>query len=262
LETGYLETSEGNVFFRKIGTGKRLFIALHGFGQDSTVFSRIPIPSDSCLYALDLPWHGLTKWENPDFYPNHLKNIIEAVLKREKGITQFDALGFSYGAGLWLGAMPYLDRICHRAFLVSPEAISGRWQRWTTGIPGNLRKRLGQIVQLNPSGFLKFAGLLEKIHLLHPFALRFLRHHLEDPAKRVRMLNTWVNLAHFPFSSIALTTAQAIPCDIHILIGEKDPLLNPPKIKKWAQGVPGLRLHLLPYGHHLLEKVDWAMLLG
>lgn len=261
MENGYLKIPEGNVFFYRFGTGKHLIIALHGFGQDSTVFSRFPVPQDYCLYAIDLPWHGRTEWQSPMFSPTNLKAIVDAILQLERSSTHLDLIGFSYGAALWLGALPILPTRCNRLFLVSPEALGGRWQCWTTGLPRKAKKWLGGIVHKYYTLVLQFAALLEKIYLLHPFARRFLRYHLENTAKRTRIINTWINLAHFPVRKRSLIIRQASLPIIHLLIGEKDPLLDVFKIKKWADQVAGLKLHSLPYGHHLLEKANWDMLL-
>lgn len=261
METGYLNIPDGNVFFRKSGSGKSLIIALHGFGQDGRVFSSFPLPQDYCLYALDLPWHGHTKWQNPTFSPACLSTIVEAVLQLEAGKTHLDLIGFSYGAGLWIGTLPALPMLQYRLFLVSPEAISGRWKRWTNRIPGKLRQWIGYIIQNHPKILLKLATLLEKIHLLHPFALRFLQHHLGDPAKRNRLLNTWINLAHFPIRQSALTMHRDSLSAIYCIIGKHDPLLNLSAIKKWGEQVPGLQLLTLSNGHNLLGKVDWPTLL-
>ena len=261
VEKGYLKIPEGKVFFRKLGAGKHLIIALHGFGQDSAVYSHFPLPQGYCLYALDLPWHGLTEWWGDSFSPESLKIIVDEILLLEAACTHLDLIGFSYGAALWLGALPIFSTHSHRVFLVSPEAIGGRWQCCTTNIPGKARRWIAVIMLNHYSLLLKLAALLTKINLLHPFALRFLRYNLEDHAKRLRIINTWTNLSLFPIRKHKLTMRSAALPAIHLLIGEKDPLLDVNKVKKWADQVAGLKLQILPYGHHLLEKADWAMLL-
>jgi pimeloyl-ACP methyl ester carboxylesterase len=261
VENGYLKIPEGNVYFRRYGTGKHLIIALHGFGQDSTAFSRFPLPQEYGLYAVDLPWHGRTEWRSSTFSPASLKAIVDAILQFETDSTHLDLIGFSYGAALWLGALPVLSSPGYRLFLVSPEALGGRWQCWTTGLPRKTRKWLGGIVQRHYPLLLQFAALLEKIHLLHPFARRFLRYHLEDSAKRTRIINTWINLARFSLRHSDVILQHTMHTAIYLLIGEKDPLLDVAKVKKWGGRIPRLKLYILPYGHHLLGKVDWAQLL-
>lgn len=258
---GYLKIPEGNIHFRRFGAGKHLIIALHGFGQDGAIFSRFPLPQNYCLYAIDLPWHGQTEWWGPTFSPASLQAVVDAILQIETDSDHLDLIGFSYGAALWLGALAILPAQRYRLFLVSPEALGGRWQRWTSAIPRKIRPYIGLIILNHYPLLLKLTALLEKIHLLHPFALRFLRHHLEDRTKRTRIINTWINLAHFPIRKRSLILRQATLPTIHLLIGEKDPLLDIDKIKKWAGQVVGLKVHTLPYGHHLLEKADWAILL-
>lgn len=261
VEKGYLKIPEGNIFFRKSGAGNHLIIALHGFGQDSAVYSHFPLPQDYCLYALDLPWHGRTEWWCDAFSPSSLKTIVDAILQLETGYTHLDLIGFSYGAALWLGTLPVFSPHNHRVFLVSPEAIGGRWQCWTTAVPGKARQWIGTILLNHHPLLLKLATLLTQIKVLHPFALRFLQHQLENDTKRKRMLNTWINLAHFPTKKHRLVRRQAELPAIHLLIGKKDPLLDVHKVQKWANRFAGLKLQILPYGHHLLEKADWSTLL-
>jgi len=261
VKEGYIAIEGGKVFFRKSGSGHRVIVALHGFGQDGSVFSGLPLSQGYCIYAIDLPWHGRTSWQAPFFFQADLRAIVQAILSMEAGTSGFEALGFSYGAGLWLGASTPVKTACSRMFLLSPEAAGGRWQSWTTGIPQWMRRALGLVI-LHPAILLFIAGLLVKTSLLHPFPLRFMRHHLESPDRRQRLFRTWVSMANFPVRRKALIEwISQTPVPIHLFIGEKDPLVRLSSINKWTEGIPGLTLHTLPQGHQLIEKVDWEKFL-
>jgi pimeloyl-ACP methyl ester carboxylesterase len=262
VKEGYMELEGGRVFFRKSGNGHRIIVALHGFGQDGRVFSELSLPTSYCMYAIDLPWHGRTLWQAPFFSPSDLGEILGSILCMEPNARHFEALGFSYGAGLWLSVPALVKTTCSRMFLLSPEAAGGRWQSWTSGIPQWLRRVLGVAIRY-PAPLLFLAGLLVKTGLLHTFALRFMQHHLELPERRQRLFRTWVSMANFPVNTKRLIKWVAeTPVPVHLFLGEKDLLLRPSSVGRWAKGIPGLTLHILPYGHQLIERVVWEEFLG
>lgn len=261
MKEGYIELKGGKIYFRKSGNGRCIIVALHGFGQDGRVFSGMPLPQGYCSYAIDLPWHGRTVWQAPFFYQADLSAIVRAILSMEPDACHFEALGFSYGAGLWLSIPTLLSPACSRMFLLSPEAAGGRWQSLTWGIPQWLRRIIGMAIRY-PGILLFLADRLVKAGLLDAFALRFMRFHLELPDRRQRLFRTWVSMANFRASKKAIIHwISANPVPIHLFIGAKDPLLDPVKIGEWAEGIPGLTLHTLPYGHQLIERVEWEKFL-
>ena len=123
--------SGGQLHFHKWGAGERLLIAIHGFEGDGAWFAPLGalLPSNTCLYAPDLPWHGRTQWHKASFSTSDFVEMVDA-LRTHAGIADYTAIGFSLGARLWMGSLSALaPGRMRKLVLLAPDGLASRWDK-------------------------------------------------------------------------------------------------------------------------------------
>ena len=162
MQPSILHTPFGEVAFRKSGSGPRLLIAFHGFSEDGSAFAGMgEFLQGSCtLYAVDLPFHGLTRWQGSDYRPAQLAAIVEAILERE-GKRRFEAIGHSLGARVWVRPLPPFRGQMEGVYLLAPDGLQTRWMYLVEWLPAGLRRLLGRLAQ-RPARVLALARLSKK----------------------------------------------------------------------------------------------------
>ena len=150
----FLENPNGAIFFRKVGLGSKIIIALHGYGRDGTDFLTKELWQDAyTLYTIDLPFHGASNWQQNHYNKTQLLEIITLLLQQE-GIHQFIAVGHSLGGRLWLTIAPYLSEHLIGLWLLAPDGIATHNMRLLEHLPTTFRTALS-IVLSYPKTILK-----------------------------------------------------------------------------------------------------------
>src|SRR5687768_15494147 len=113
-ESGYIQLDNFELHYLKIGTGKKLLLAFHGYGNDASLFTHFDkyLSKDYTIYSFDLPHHGKSHCD--DKHALEKKDVIKLVntLKREMCVAQVSLMGYSMGG-----------RICLTLVELMPDAI-------------------------------------------------------------------------------------------------------------------------------------------
>lgn len=250
MQPSTLSTPSGEVAFRKFGSAPRLLIAFHGFSQDGSVFAEMgeTLRGRYTLYAIDLPFHGSTRWEGGDYRPSELAAVVEAILEKE-GKGRFEAIGHSLGARLWLHLLPEFEGRLEGLCLLAPDGLQARWMPLLEWPPAGLRRNIARLLS-HPAWLLALAAALRRAGFIDDFLLRYLQFHLPDEGRRYRLLHTWLALSHFRLSwgKARRLIASAAP-SVLVLLGNKDRLAKPAAIRKALRGLDNVRLEEINATH-------------
>ena len=114
------------------GTGDKLLICFHGFGEDAEKFRSLEpsLGSHYTVVSIDLPFHGKTRWQKDDiFYPDDLKKLINEILQT-CGKKTFSLMGYSLGGKIVFAAIDqsvcdgnHLVALRHRQIAARTEAV-------------------------------------------------------------------------------------------------------------------------------------------
>lgn len=249
----YIELKKGRISVHCFGRGEELLIALHGYGDSGRVFEALApaLAGRFRVYAVDLPFHGATQWEAPEYDGGDLEALIGAILAREAK-TRFQWLGYSYGGRLILSTLGRFAGRVSAVYLVAPDGLGTRGMRLPLLFPPALRRRLAGRLE-HPRGLLFLSGWLRRSGLLSTFSDAFLRQQLASEQRRRRLAGTWRSLPHFP---VRLSEVRRQLADGEIktcfFAGSADELIAPERIRAISSTLPGAGFHLLAGGHYQL----------
>jgi pimeloyl-ACP methyl ester carboxylesterase len=240
---------------RRFGSGSRIWIALHGFGQDGSIFSVLEqaLPPDFSIYALDLPFHGDSVGVSPTFSRADLQLAIQAILNLS-GQTTYSALGFSFGCRLWLGMLAEEMYRWDALLLLSPDGIHTHWLSLLDKFSLSWRRRILNLVK-HPAWLLALADRLHRLQLIDYYSLRFLNTHFASSDLQKQLEATWLSAVDFRRASNRLLKQLGESGKpLGLINGGKDFLIKDVVLQKWAQKIPLLSKTTIPdAGHWLLR---------
>src|SRR5690606_36312191 len=91
------------VNYYRFGRGPSIVICFHGYGEDATQFSFLEkyVGDRYSFYAIDLPFHGATDWqEGLNFTSGDLRTITEQIMDENNPVPvsqKYTLMGFSLG---------------------------------------------------------------------------------------------------------------------------------------------------------------------
>ncbi len=241
------------------GSGSKLLIAWHGYGDQATQFA--PLASSLgeryTIYSVDLPYHGKTVWNAP-YHPSDLVQLVEWIMQKE-AVESCGLLGFSFGGRLALCLWPLLAERLEALYLLAPDGLETKASRGISWLPMAGRRLLINSLQ-NPAWFLKLVDRLHRVGLVASFPKRFLDHHLSDDQRRARLFYTWLIVDNFSLQKKKLLVAlreSSIP--VVLCFGEKDEIVPARVGTSMAAAGPMVNLQLLPSGHRQLVRhfAEW-----
>lgn len=248
MNEGFISITNGNVHFRKWGTGKKLLIALHGYGADGSMFRSLStrLAQHFTIYAVDLPFHGKTHWQKEYFQPADLQDLASTILKNEKA-THCSMLGHSFGARLALKLAEGSPHDFDHLYLLSPDGIRTYGLGAANWLPLRWRKSILEKLQ-RPEKWLRLAARLRKWRLISAHTAFFLRRNLATPTARRRLLAIWLSLAAFQLNHRKM---QRLSVPVLILVGDQDPLLDTRAVEHFSKKIATATFQKLD-GKHLL----------
>ena len=99
-QTGFVQIGGEKLHYLKLGAGRRLLVAFHGYRNNASLF--IPfdryLNKDFTIICIDLPHHGKSSWPDTKELSNgHLVELVHQ-LKREFNVEKLSLAGYSIGA--------------------------------------------------------------------------------------------------------------------------------------------------------------------
>lgn len=238
-----------------MGTGSKLIIALHGFGNTANIFEPIATAFQDAytLVSIDLPGHGATKWDRTYFEKNDLMAIIQGI-KQEFKAEQFTLMGFSLGGRLCLNIADLQPNWIDKLILLAPDGLEKNfWYHAATRNP--LGKIIFKKMMRNPEAWLRHVERLRNWKLIDASRFKFAKANLTDEKIRHQLSYVW------PVTSKLVINTQLVKwhlkkhkVETHIFMGTHDRIFPPQQGERFIKGLKTATLHVLNEGHNLINE--------
>lgn len=254
----FFQHKDISLFFRKIGSGKKVLIAFHGFTRDSRDF----IPFDDfagdeyTIYAIDLFYHGNTtfdakKWKS--FSKNELKSIFSAFINHIE-VKEFDILGYSMGGRIALFMLEQFPQKINRGILMAPDGLKINFWNWLV-TNTKFGKGIYGIAISNPGIVYGISKTGQKLNLLPSSMNKFLDINFKTKGIRLRVYRVWQLYKDITFNLKELKKIiSKHNIQIDLIIGHKDPVVSPKIVEDFSNLTESnSTFHKIKAGHDLFK---------
>jgi pimeloyl-ACP methyl ester carboxylesterase len=245
--------------YETIGNGPQVYLAFHGFAQNSSYFALMvaPLAQTHTFYCFDLFFHKQSHWDHglEPLEKAHWAELMTAFLAQEN-IDRFNLTAFSLGGRFALVTYELFAERIDTLSLISPDGIKTNiWYR--LGSSPTMRPIFTSMLA-KPEPFLAFNQRAKKIMVVPSSVADFNHSQLSVRHRRKRVVLTWIVFRPMqPKLSLIANLAQKHGTKFRFLLGQYDPIINWQTVQPLVKKLASPRIFLLPTGHYkLMEKVD------
>ncbi len=238
------------------GEGTDILVAFHGFGDRAALFLKLEpsLGKKFKIYAIDLPYHGHTVWNEPKFNEKVFLSTVNAIRKIEN-VELITLMGYSFGCKIAQRVFLRQSRRTKQLILLAPDGFYNRFILEITMIPRPIRYAMRWILN-QPSWFVKILEFFYKLGVINRFIFQFTHRHLGNIQRRARLFAYWISMDDFNISrSFFIKKVNAREARIDFFIGTSDDIVSVAKVKELASHLQNTYVHELATDHKIIGDV-------
>jgi pimeloyl-ACP methyl ester carboxylesterase len=256
-----------HICYYRIGTGPKLGLCFHGYGEDATSFAFLEelAGSQYTFYAIDLPFHGQTSWkEDLNFTHTDLQQIIHDLLLANNINLQVDApkphkkivlIGFSLGGRVALSLYQAWPQLTERLVLMAPDGLKVNFWYWlsTRTWAGN---KLFDFTMKYPRWFFTFLKVINKLGMVNTSIFKFVNFYIGNKEARIQLYERWTTLRRLkPNIKRIKTSILQNKTPVRMIYGRHDRIILPIRGEKFKEGIEAYcTLKVIASGHQVLHE--------
>jgi len=276
MEDRFLTYKNSTFSYQAFGTGARPVICFHGYGEETKMFEFLGnyAGKQFIFYAIDLPYHGRTKWnEKLPFTINELQYIIQEILEQnnfklftdsggEATKHKLTLLGFSLGGRIALSLYQAIPQQTERLLLLAPDGLKTNFwyylatQTW-------LGNKLFSFTMKHPAWFLGLLKALHKPGLVNTGIFRFVNYYIGKNEDRRLLYNRWTTLRKLkPDLSSIRSFILKYKTRVRLIYGNHDRIFLSSVGEKFITGIEEqCTITVIHSGHQVLHEKHAAEIL-
>lgn len=242
------------------GQGPGVAVCFHGYGEEAAGFSFLGNYAGDLyrFYAIDLPFHGHTVWnEGLNFDTSDLSAIVSGILSQEALPASWPVtlLGFSLGGRVALSLLETNTLACARIVLLAPDGLKVNAWYWlaTQTWPGN---RFFAFTMKHPGWFFGMLKVMNKLKLVNASIFKFVNYYIGDAVVRQSLYDRWTTLRKLkPQLGKIKKQIAAHNIPVRILYGRHDRIILSSVGERFRKGIEGqCIIQVIPAGHQVLHE--------
>lgn len=249
------------------GDGSRILFGFHGYGESAQSFAFLEDAvnsKDYTLIAIDMPYHGKTKWKGALYFtPGDLLVLLEELVRQlGKRDEQWTLLGYSMGGRIALHLLELSPEKIQKLVLLAPDGLQMNPWYWlaTQSRWGN---RLFRYTMEHPGWFFSLLRAGNALKLVNPGIYKFTIRYIDDRQVRKDLYTRWTTMRAFrPHLARVkgIIGSQKIP--VFLVFGKYDRIILSTRGERFRKGIENqCTLRTLPTGHQLLQADHLDLLL-
>lgn len=271
MQTDFVFLGSSRISYSWWGTGKKLLLCLHGYGESAASFALLEeaLGEEFTILAPDLPFHGGTLWKNELYFdPAKFLGLIEEIITRLSAIAdlrliagppapRFDrwwVMGYSMGGRVALSLLENAPEKIAKLILLAPDGFKMNGWYWlaTQSRPGN---RAFRRIMHRPYSLFRLLRIAGKLKLLNPGIHKFMFKYIDDPQVREELYDRWTVMRGFkPDIRSVRSIIREWQIQVRLLYGRHDHIIRASTGERFRKGIePWCKIHVLDAGHGLLQ---------
>lgn len=255
-QSGYIAAGTQQLHYLKWGSGRRLLLAFHGYGNDAGLFTPLKpyLEKEYTILSFDLPHHGKSAWaEGSLFTKNDLVNLVERLMAVH-GVDKVSLAGYSMGGRMCLSIVEGLPASIDKVILIAADGLTKNFYYYffTRTLVG---KKIFRHLMSQPAPYFTIMGLLAKGGLVHPSRHKFAMHYLQSERSRNFLLNVWGGMSNIiPDTGKVKTLIKKYSIPVSIFMGRYDRIIPVSLAEKFKSGLDTVQLFTLEKGHRVFDQ--------
>jgi pimeloyl-ACP methyl ester carboxylesterase len=245
------------------GTGPQAVICFHGYGEqgENFVFLEKHAGADFTFYAIDLPFHHNTKWnEGLIFTPLDLNQIVHLILPASASPFStlhppFTILGYSLGGRMALSLYEQMPERISKIILLAPDGLKVNGWYWlaTQTWAGN---KLFALTMRKPGWFLCLLQVMNRFSFINTSIYKFVKYYIGNVVVREQLYQRWTALRKIkPNLSRIKKAILTHHTPTRLLYGKHDRIILSVNGEKFRKGIEdNCTLTVIDAGHAVLGE--------
>jgi pimeloyl-ACP methyl ester carboxylesterase len=256
MKSGLVNYKNSQISYWQFGSGPKPVLCFHGYGEDATSFEFLgnSVGHQFTFYAIDLPFHGQTQWNDGlNFSINDLQQIIEKTLDQHN--RKLSLLGFSLGSRIALGLYEALPEQIDKLVLLAPDGLKVNFWYWLA-TQTLLGKNFFALTMNHPGWFFGFLKVLNKLGLVNASIFKFVNYYIGDDVARKLLYERWITLRKIkPDIKHIKSLIQKFTTPVRLAYGKHDRIILPAVGEKFRKGIEEqCRIIVIHSGHQVLHE--------
>ena len=237
------------------GNGDTTVVCLHGYGEsgDSYNFLEKYAGNNFTFIAPDLPYHGLTKWnEGNSFTVGDLTAILSSFIPLQ--LKKISVIGFSMGGRLALYWMQEKPAQFRSSVLIAPDGLhKSFWYNFST--QSKIGIRVFRFTMANPQWLFGLIKLATGLRLLNKSIAKFANHYLKNSSERALLYRRWTTFRNFKIDKEKLQKSiKKQKLKTTIISGRHDRIITSSFITSFYEGdKKNITSIIVEEGHQILN---------
>lgn len=261
-----LTYKKSNINYYRFGRGKSLTICLHGYGETGNNFAFLKeyLSKERSFIAIDLPFHGLTNWqEGLNMDSADLMRIVKAILQAQHipDTQKLTLLGFSLGGRIACCLYQLMPERIEKIILLAPDGLKVNGWYWLS-TQTRLGNQLFRFTMKRPGLFLGLLKILNRLGLINASIYKFVIHYIKNKQVREDLYHRWTGFRNIkPDIPAIRRLIQEFDTDISLVYGQFDRIILPDRGVAFQKGIEDrCSLLVIPSGHQVLHERNMAAL--
>ena len=251
----FISVGKQQLHYRQWGSGKRLLLAFHGYGNDALIFAPFKeyLAAEYTILSFDLPHHGDSKWpDNTLLTQSDLISLVEAIKEKHKA-TKLSLVGYSMGGRICMAIAQHMPQYMDKVVLIAADGLTTNSVYYFC-----TRTWIGKKIFMNmlrkPARYLGLIDLLKRIKILDPTRYRFVTHHLKSAENRNFLLQVWSCTSDLvPEPRRLREVIRQYRIQVFIFMGAHDRIMPVSLAKRFGKGLDTVQVFILDKGHRVFD---------
>ena len=262
LEQLRLLYKASSLSYIRFGSGPKTAFCFHGYGEDAASFSFFEryAGTEYSFFAIDLPFHGSTSWnEGYTCSVNDLQQIIERILNENNrqvaGNRQLSLLGFSLGGRMALALYQMMPSQIERLVLLAPDGLKVNFWYWLSAQTW-IGNKLFAFTMKHPQWFFGFLKMLNALKLVNASIFKFVNYYIGDKEVRMLLYARWTTLRKLkPELKKIKSLVKINKTDVRLVYGKHDRIILASVGEKFRKGIEDhCTISVIHSGHQVLHE--------
>lgn len=255
LLSGYITLDDQRLHYVRMGTGRKVLLAFHGYGNDASLFIpfRSHLEQEYTIVSIDLPYHGRSEWADGIPLSKARLVLLVDILKEEFNVDKVSLMGYSLGGRVCLTVVEQIPASVDKVLLIASDGLVVN-KFYYTVTRTKLGSKVFRFILDKPSRYVGFIEWLKDRKWIDASRYRFIMHHLRDEVNREFLLNVWPSLSPLiPNIRRLKKNIANFEIPVFIFMGRHDRVLPPALAERFKKGVDNIQLHILDKGHRVFD---------